>query len=211
LTNRLLAESLPASAGKVLIAAADSGLIAAEAAGLRPDWVLGDMDSLGADLARLDHYPSERVLRYGTDKDYTDTELALQLLWEKGCTETWLIGGGEGRLDHLLAIRSLFERDRCPSRWITAAEDIRCMEAAGNLRAEVAPGSLVSVFPAGSGPWTAESEGLAWPLAGLAWDRGFFGVSNVAKAGRFSVQAKQGRFLVILPLAAAVAAAGAGL
>ncbi|MDR3249078.1 MAG: thiamine diphosphokinase [Treponema sp.] len=194
------------SGGETLLVAADSGLIAAEAAGLWPDWVVGDMDSLGdAGLAQLDRYPPERVLRYAADKDFTDTELALRLLWEKGCTETWLIGGGGGRLDHLLAIRSLFERERCPSRWITAAEDIRCVEAGGNLRADVAPPHVVSVFPAGPGPWAAESEGLKWPLAGLTWDRGFFGVSNAAEAGGFSVRVKQGRFLVILPLAAAMA------
>jgi thiamine pyrophosphokinase len=59
---------------------------------------------------------------------------------------------------------------------------------------------LVSVFPLGQGPWDAESEGLRWPLAGLPWDRGFFGISNVAEA-RFALRAKKGRFLVILPLA----------
>jgi thiamine pyrophosphokinase len=191
-----------------VVAAADSGLIAAEAAGLRPAWVLGDMDSLGADgLARLDAYPPERVLRYEAAKDLTDTELALQLLYDKGCDETWLVGGGGGRLDHLLAIRSLFERRRCPSRWLTAAEDVRFLEAPGELRLTAsdcptgaALDPLVSVFPLGQEPWDAESEGLRWPLAGLPWDRGFFGISNTAERS-LMVRAKKGRFLVILPLA----------
>jgi thiamine pyrophosphokinase len=185
-----------------LIAAADSGLLAAEAAGLRPDWVLGDMDSLGAaGLERLEAYPPERVLRYEAAKDYTDTELALRLLYDKGCDETWLVGGGGGRLDHLLAIRSLFERQRCPTRWLTAAEDVRFLEAPGELTVSGAAASLVSVFPLGQGPWDVESEGLRWPLAGLPWDRGFFGISNTADRD-FTVRAKKGRFLVILPLGA---------
>jgi thiamine pyrophosphokinase len=185
-----------------LAAAADSGLLAAEAAGLRPDWVLGDMDSLG-DLSRLDAYPPERVLYYGTEKDYTDTELALNLLWERGCDEVWLLGGGGGRLDHILAIRSLFERDPCPSRWITAAEDLRCVEAPGEFSPLCPPGTAVSVFPLGAGPWEAESAGLKWPLAGLPWDRGFFGLSNAAETGRFTLRARRGRFLVTLPPASA--------
>jgi thiamine pyrophosphokinase len=166
------------------------------------------MDSLD-DPRRLEKYPPERVLRYRTDKDYTDTELALSLLREKGCDETWLLGGGGGRLDHLLGIRSLFEREQFPARWLTAHEDVRCVEAGGTsgeascseLSLEIPAGSLVSVFPLGTGPWKAESQGLKWPLAGLAWNRGFIGVSNVAETGNFSLRALEGRFMVISPAA----------
>jgi thiamine pyrophosphokinase len=203
LCRRLLNAEFPpltqdSRSSPVLIAAADSGLVAAEAAGLRPDWVLGDMDSLG-ELSRLDAYPRERVLRYRAEKDYTDTELALRLLWEKGCDDVWLIGGGGGRLDHLLAIRSLFERDPCPSRWITAGEDVYHVDPSTETRWSGPPGSVVSVFPAGAGPWEVESAGLKWPLAGLPWNRGFFGLSNVAENGSFRLRVLRGRFLVILP------------
>jgi thiamine pyrophosphokinase len=189
-----LAAKLAASSD--LIAAADSGLIAAEAAGLRPDWIVGDMDSLD-DLRRLDAYPDSRVVRISRDKDDTDTELLLSLLWEKGCTEAWLAGGGGGRLDHLLAIQALFERDRSPDRWITAVEDVYRLAAGQTL--ETGRGGIVSVFPLGTGPWEAESRGLKWPLAGLPWKRGFFGISNVAGEVGFFIRAIRGAFLVIMP------------
>jgi thiamine pyrophosphokinase len=192
LCRRILAEAR----GGILSVAADSGLAAAEAAGFRPDWVVGDMDSLD-DPARLEKYPPGRVLRYPRDKDFLDTELALSLLWEKGCAETWLLGGGGGRLDHLLGIRSLFERERFPGRWVTAREDVRAVEAPGELGRETAAGGIVSVFPLGPGPWDAESRGLRWSLAGLAWNRGFIGVSNLAEDGSFRVRALKGRFMVI--------------
>jgi thiamine pyrophosphokinase len=182
-----------------LTLAADSGLIAAENAGLKPDWILGDMDSLD-DTKRLEKYPPERVRRFRVDKDYTDTELACAFLWGKGCGEVWLIGGGGGRTDHLFAIRALFEREPFPRRWITAAEDIRCIEGPEELNIKLSPGSLVSVFPLCAGPWEAQSEGLKWPLAGLPWNRGFFGVSNVAVDGNVSITVVQGRFMVITPL-----------
>ncbi|MDR2759766.1 MAG: thiamine diphosphokinase [Spirochaetaceae bacterium] len=184
------------SRGADLIAAADSGLIAAEDAGIYPDWIVGDMDSL-TDLGRLKKYPEERILRYPEDKDYTDTELALRLLWDKGCDETWLLGGGGGRVDHLFAIRSLFERDPSPDRWITAEDDIHAVT--GTLSQELPPGSLVSVFPLGAGPWKVESRGLRWPLDDLSWAPGFFGISNIAYEGPFSLRVTKGRFLVILP------------
>jgi thiamine pyrophosphokinase len=184
--------------GAALIVAADSGLVAVEAAGLRPDWILGDMDSLD-DPRRLDCYPPDRVLRYPRDKDYTDTELAFSFLAEKGCDEIWIIGGGGGRIDHLFALRSLFERNPFPARWITAGENVYCLNSPGKLALSVKAGGLVSVFPLGNGPWEAESSGLKWPLDGLSWNRGFFGLSNVAETGDFYIRAVTGRFLVIIP------------
>jgi thiamine pyrophosphokinase len=221
-----------------LVAAADSGLLLAESAGFRPRWIIGDMDSLGAESERLASYPPAHVIRCPPDKDYTDTELAFSLLREQGCGEIWLVGGGGGRTDHLFALRSLFERDNPPARWISAREDIRCLEAgSGAVPGELSfppaeepgdepetdlftgepetgplseepdgpdktgPGTgPISVFPLGAGPWKALSRGLKWPLDDLPWNRGFFGLSNEAPEGRFTIKALEGRFMVIAPL-----------
>ncbi|MDR0377983.1 MAG: thiamine diphosphokinase [Spirochaetaceae bacterium] len=191
------------SKGAGLIVAADSGLTAAEDAGVAVDLIVGDMDSLD-DPGRLEKYPPGRIFRYPPDKDDTDTELALRLLWDRGCDEAWLIGGGGGRTDHLLAIRSLFERDRKPDRWVTSREDIFYVREGAVFSpppdvwgAARRGGGGVSVFPLETGPWRAESWGLAWPLNGLSWNRGFFGVSNAAPEGDFEIRALQGGFLVI--------------
>jgi thiamine pyrophosphokinase len=198
-TVRKLLDEAERRSERLIIAAADSGLEAAERAGIRPGWIVGDMDSL-SDPGRLDAYPEDRVLRYGEDKDYTDTELALSLLWEQGAGEVWLAGGGGGRIDHLFAIRALFEREQCPARWLTAREDIFCIEEGQCLSRRLPPGSLVSVFPLGGGPWRALSRNLKWPLDHVSWNRGFSGVSNRMYAGNIGIHAEQGRFLVILPL-----------
>jgi thiamine pyrophosphokinase len=208
-TVQKLLEEAERRSERLIIAAADSGLEAAERAGVRPGWIVGDMDSL-SDPGRLDMYPQDRVLRYGEDKDYTDTELAFSLLLERGAEEIWLAGGGGGRADHLFAIRALFERECCPSRWITAGEDMFCLDEGQCLSRSLPPGSLVSVFPLGEGPWRALSRNLKWPLDNLSWNRGFFGVSNRAEAlpaedgaahtVRIGIHAEQGRFLAILPL-----------
>ena len=185
--------------GADLIVAADSGLVLCENAGLAPDWIMGDMDSLD-DSARLKKYPAEKILRSPAEKDFTDTELALIFLKEKGCDEIWLSGGGGGRLDHLFAIRALFERDHPPDRWFPGNEEIRCLKAESALGATLPPGSVVSLFPLGSGPWEAESTGLKWPLNGLAWERGSAWISNVAVEGPFEIRAVRGRFMIIMPM-----------
>jgi len=192
---------LVGEAGALLVAA-DSGLLLAEAAGLKPDWVIGDMDSLDSE-DRLRSYPADRVIRHPADKDYTDTELALALLWEQGCTEAWIAGGGGGRIDHLFGIRDLFERDRFPRRWITPAEDIYCIDgddgaAFGSLTMTVEQGGVISVFLLGGGPWKAESKGLKWPLDNVHWKRGLYGLSNVAITSEIAINALQGRFMVIM-------------
>jgi len=180
-----------------LIVAADSGLAACEEAGIAPDWIVGDMDSLG-DLRRLEKYPTDRVLRHRSDKDFSDTELALSLLWEKGCGEVWLAGGGGGRTDHLLAIRALFERERAPDRWFTAGEEIRRLKEGQTLSMDAPGGGMVSIFPLGRGPWQAESSGLRWPLNGVAWESGCFSLSNVAEKSPFEIKSKKGDFLLIM-------------
>jgi thiamine pyrophosphokinase len=183
------------------IAAADSGLIAAEGAGIKPDYITGDMDSID-DVSRLEAYPPRCVMRCDHDKDYTDTELALAKVIEKGCRRIWIIGGGGGRIDHLFAIRSLFEREVFPSRWITGDSDIRCIDAEADKELSTAldAGARVSVFPLGEGQWEAKSNGLKWPLDNVRWNRGFSAISNETVDGTFSVTVLKGRFLIILPL-----------
>jgi thiamine pyrophosphokinase len=186
-----------------LFIAADSGLDAAESTGVKPDWIIGDMDSI-EDPSRLAAFPQERVIRHKKDKDYTDTELAFMFAVEKGADNIWIIGGGGGRIDHLFGIRSLFEREIFPRRWITESADIHCIDAdlatADKLCRRVEKGSTVSVFPLGDGNWEAKSSALKWQLEGVKWERGLFGLSNVAVDGDFSITAQAGRFMVILPL-----------
>lgn len=80
-----------------LVIAADGGYAAMQQAGLQPDLIIGDFDSLGA--------PPERraVITLPRVKDVTDTWAAIQLGRERGCREFWLYGCTGGRFDHTLA------------------------------------------------------------------------------------------------------------
>ncbi|MDR0708352.1 MAG: thiamine diphosphokinase [Treponema sp.] len=189
-----------AASGADLIVAADSGLETAEQAGVRPDWIVGDMDSLDSE-SRLAGYSHDRIIRYSADKDYTDTEIALSLLWDKGCVHTALVGGGGGRIDHLLAIRALFEREPSPDQWITNREILHRIQSPQTLELRLKPKSFVSVFPCAETHGRAKSRGLQWALDGLEWKKGFFGISNVAVNGNCAVFAEQGTFLVIVSIA----------
>jgi thiamine pyrophosphokinase len=184
-----------------IIAAADSGLLRAEDAGLTPDFIIGDMDSLG-DESRLLKYDEKIIRRYPRDKDYTDTELVFEALCDKQCDEVWLAGGGGGRLDHLFGIRTMFERERCPSRWYTADASVFIIEGGTTncrLARSLPCGSIVSVFTLGGGDWKAASGGLKWELDSVRWSRGFFGLSNVTCEDSFFITAESGRFMIVIP------------
>ncbi len=172
------------------IVAADSGYDLALALGLRPDLIVGDMDSVRA--AKL---PEGRVRRYPRDKEHTDTELGLHALAELGCDRVVIAGGGGGRLDHLLFIAALFERDTAPLCWITAHEHVEAIHGAAAFHGCV--GQTVSFLPLSQGVAIERSEGLRWPLDGLRWRPGAGGVSNVITASPMRVTVAVGALLMI--------------
>jgi thiamine pyrophosphokinase len=183
--------------GMDLIVAADSGLEPALAAGLLPDLVVGDMDSL-SDVSLLDRFPPSRVLTFPRDKDETDTEIGLRIMKERGCGDITLAGGGSGRIDHLLGIAALFERAAPPTRWLTDCEEARLVEREAEFGGW--QGCTVSIFPLGKRAARMRSEGLQWPLDGLVFRRGCMGISNRANAARVRITVGVGRLLVIRSL-----------
>jgi thiamine pyrophosphokinase len=182
-----------------LVCAADSGLDTLVAWGIEPDLIVGDMDSVSTP-SLVDRFPAAELRIAPRDKDETDTELGLDALAARGAERIVLAGGGEGRLDHLLAIRAIFERRGRPrpSEWHTSGEAVYLVEEGRSLELDAAPGSIVSVFPVAGGAEGMSSEGLKWPLGGLRWGSGDCGVSNVALEGRFALRAGKGDLLVLL-------------
>ena len=183
--------------GCSFICAADSGLDVLISWKVEPDLVVGDMDSI-SDPAILDRYPG--TIRHPADKDETDTEIGIRELRARGYQRILLIGGGGGRLDHLLAIRSLFDRPWGQDEWLTHRE--RVVRISEPTSFAVPAGSTVSVFPLSTGASGMASEGLKWPLDGLSWGPGEFGVSNQAIAPEVTVSPGKNPVLVVLPLLA---------
>jgi len=85
-----------------IVLAADGGLDHALAAGLHPAGLVGDLDSVSAEGL---HWAQEHatISRHATDKDQTDTELALELAVGLHPARLVLLSGGGDRLDHTLA------------------------------------------------------------------------------------------------------------
>ena len=88
-----------------LCIAADSGYHTAVALGERIDLLLGDFDSIGA-VPRDGGFEIQQV---PAEKDYTDTQLAVEIAIDRGAEEIIIIGGLSGRLDHTLSTLAVLE------------------------------------------------------------------------------------------------------
>ncbi len=179
--------------GASLVIAADSGAETARAYGVEPHLVVGDFDSLPE--TTLAQYPPDRIRRYPAAKDHTDTEIALRIAREEGADDLVLVGGGGGRLDHLIAIVALFERRDPPSVWVS--QHAVAFAVVHETVQRGRPGELISFLPLGCVPCRMSSSGLRWPLDGLVWGRGDVGISNEFVDSEVRVSMRSGRLLGI--------------
>jgi thiamine pyrophosphokinase len=184
-----------ACAGASMVIAADSGLDTAIAAKVEVDLVVGDFDSLSSrDLLR--QY-GDAVREYPAAKDHTDTEIAVQAARDAGAERVVIVGGGGGRLDHLVGILRLFEREDGPNAWLTREYRVERIDTGIVLSGRI--GDVVSFFPVGGDVCEMSSSGLRWNLDGLRWGRGDMGISNEFASPRVEVQMKSGRLVMIKP------------
>ena len=86
---------------------ADRGARHLQAAGIIPTLIVGDMDSLDAESARLYEAQGCRFVRHPREKDETDTELALGEAFRMAPAEVWIWAAMGFRIDHTLANLSL--------------------------------------------------------------------------------------------------------
>jgi thiamine pyrophosphokinase len=177
-----------------IVIGADSGMDTLASYGVSADIAVGDFDSV-VRKDSLEGMSESAVLRFPRDKDETDTEIAVRVAFERGADEVVLVGGGGGRLDHLLAIYELFQRESCPSWWFTANESV-CV-VADHVVLRGSPGETVSFLPVGAVECRMKSQGLRWPLDDVRWLRGDVGICNEFVDEEVRVSMLSGRLLVI--------------
>ena len=81
-----------------LVIAADGGLDSLTSAGIAPDIIVGDMDSVKGPCS----VPSAEVIRVPVEKDDSDTELAVKIARARGYRKFIIYGCIGGLLDHTL-------------------------------------------------------------------------------------------------------------
>jgi thiamine pyrophosphokinase len=169
---------------------------------------VGDLDSLDAGLLAAAEADGIPVLRARTDKDESDTELALLEAIARGATRITVLGAFGGlRLDHALANLWLLAHPAL------AGADVVLLDAGSRVLMVQAPGpgggpvtrplpgpdgALITLLPFGGDAAGISTGGLAYPLRDEPLAVGpARGLSNVRTSPDAAVTIRAGRLLVV--------------
>jgi len=188
--------------GADLVIAADSGARWLAGVGVRPDIVIGDMDSIDPDLLRRLAGEGAEMEHHGAEKEESDSELAVQRALRDGADEVVILGAlGGARLDHELANLLLLADPRWQGTRLRIVRDgttVRALDGEGRLELDAAEGDLVTLLPVGGEAVGVRTTGLRYPLDGEALPFGRSrGLSNQVEHAPASVSLKRGTLLVI--------------
>lgn len=180
------------------IVIADGGLVHAAALGVAPDLIVGDLDSVPAEL--LAAYPSRIVERHPVAKDEMDLELALAAAVAAGARRLIVIGAFGDRFDHSLA--ALLVAARLAGTGLRVdlhggTHSAWPLAAGTSVELALPLGTTVSILSLAGGS-EVSADGLDYPLAGLLLPFGSgLGVSNSVARSRVTVACDSGLIAVI--------------
>ena len=187
------------------VVAADGGARQATGLRVRLDAWVGDADSLDRPAVEALRAAGVEVAETTTDKDETDTELAVDRAMGEGATRLTIVGAlGGARVDHALANTALLSRADLRGRdvrLVMPAARVRLLTAVDgptSVRLDGRVGDLVTLLPVGEDAVGVTTEGLRYPLLDETLVLGRTrGVSNIRLAPTCTVHLRAGRLLVI--------------
>lgn len=158
-----------------IVIAADGGYKYLQRAGIKPDIVIGDFDSLGKAPE------GEKIIRLKPEKDVTDTYAAVSEGIKCGYSRFNIYGASGGRIEHTLAniqlIASLAEKNMQAS--IFDGSTVITAITAKTLRFDSAYNGYISIFAHSDKCTGVCLRGLKYPLENAELSNLFpLGVSN---------------------------------
>lgn len=180
--------------------AVDGGWVHMRRLGLQPNVVIGDMDSLSAEDILQITSAGIPLVRYPSDKNETDFELALYLAVEKeGYRTVRVLGAFGGRLDQTLgnlALLALPLLDNCDVRLDDGSQEAFLIRAEATITGY--PGDTISLIPMFGAVHGVVTNGLKYPLHHESlWPERTRGISNVMINSQAFVQIQKGLLLCI--------------
>ena len=179
------------------VVACDGGLRHCDRMKVRPDYIVGDLDSAPKDV--LGRYFDVPVLRFPAEKDQTDLEIALEHVCSLKAKEIVILGGFGGRFDHQLA--NVYVMMQAVKRGVSVEirDEITKVTAVDkHCRLHRVNGDVVTLLPLTGTVNGIVTEGLKYPLQKESLSIGFArGVSNRIEEEWAEVSVCDGVLLVI--------------
>jgi len=184
-----------------LIIAADGGTTHCQVLGIKPSFVVGDLDSLNPDyLESLQAWGTE-IISYPANKDLTDLELSVRKAIELGCDEILVLGALGARWDMTIAnllLPAASEFSKVKIRLIDGHQEVIPLRGKGELTFKGEKGDTLSLIPLGEDAEGITLQGLEYPLKDdvlkFAATRG---ISNMFLEDTSTVYLKKGLLLCI--------------
>ena len=181
------------------IISADSGARHCKSFEVIPDLMVGDFDSVsGVDFADFATAGVE-IVRFPTEKDMTDSELAIEIALERGCSSIVLLGALGTRLDH--SVSNLFLLKKLLDKGIDATiadehNEVKLISDSIMLTSE--EDTFITLLPLAGSAKGVTTRGLHYPLENATLEVGSSrGVSNRFSEDMAQVNVKEGYLLVI--------------
>ncbi len=184
------------------VIAVDGGLRHVDALGLKPDLLIGDLDSVvESDVERVEQNHGQ-VMRFPVHKDETDLELALLFAAKNGLHELVILGALGGRLDMTLGnifLLRLPELAGCDARLDDGVEEVFFLDPGEPGREIIGnAGDRVSLLPWGGPAAGIRTGGLHYPLRGeTLYPERSRGISNQMTTDRANVVFESGLLIGI--------------
>ncbi len=181
------------------IVCADGGTEYVLKCGLMPNAVVGDLDSVGQDVLKEIGNLKCKIIKYPREKDYTDTQLAIDYAISQGADEIMMLGSIGSRIDHSLAnILLMIKLVKAGITPCIINENNIIYITDNNIKLRGKPGDTVSLIPVGGDVTDVYTSGLKYGLNGNTLSMGEpIGVSNVFLYDEASVAVGKGFLLVI--------------
>ncbi|WAM34595.1 thiamine diphosphokinase [Caldicellulosiruptor morganii] len=165
-----------------------------------PDLIVGDFDSVDGSVLEYFRNKNVKILEYPCEKDKTDTQIAVEILAEKGFDEIVMLSCTGKRIDHVLANITLlyYLLERNISSFIVDRNNMITMTK-DKIKIEGKKGCILSLLPYTKTVRGISTKGLYYVLKDGSMEFGNpYGISNVIIEDEAIVEVKEGVLLVIL-------------
>jgi thiamine pyrophosphokinase len=184
-----------------MIIAADHGLEAADRLNIPLDFIVGDFDSVPETVLKKYRESSTPIETFPTEKDKTDTQIAIELALMHSPTSVDIIGATGSRLDHVLAnihLLMLPMQLKIKACMIDSNNKIYLQDHSFTIRKEEQYGDYVSLLPYTEKVSGLTLTGFKYPLNQITYASGSsLGISNEIKEDEAQVELSEGILVII--------------
>ncbi len=183
-----------------MIIAADRGAGYCLRAGVRPDVVVGDMDSISPSARREVERSGVPLIQHSTEKDQTDTQLALDIALDRGAGCIEMVACTGDRFDHSLAnVHLLYAALKAGVDAAILAPSHRIFLVDSEAGIDGMKGAILSLLPLSLEAKGVILSGFQWPLEDAVMEVGNpYGISNRIVSEQARIHVREGVLVAVL-------------